>query len=257
MGGTHSRQLEPHPRRWAWCPEKHPRYPLRQPCLAAEGPGWRRCFAKIHSLSVECGCWFSHLDFAGIPPITSTHHHHYRRHLHTCVKKTCPFAKAITTSEQMATSPHLHLSLLLSVPCRDGASSGPGVLGAGPKDPPPSCHWPGLALSRGHRPSCVFTQGLGRRGRARRNVAPARTPSLISPLLGSSGEGRTPSPPHQPPPWEKAKAEQDVRSLLPQTAFLTLLPFCPALLFSSRPSSLSVGGSILSGCPHFFLSSFC
>lgn len=40
----------------------------------------------------------------------------------------------------------------------------------------------------------VFTQGLRRRGRARRNVAPARTPSLISPLLGSSGRAEHPAP---------------------------------------------------------------
>lgn len=170
-------------------------------------------------------CWNSPNHIIPPPPLS--------RHLHTCVKKTCPFVKAIMTSEQMATCPHLHLSLLLSVPCQGGASSGPGALGAGPKDPPPSCHWPGLALAGGHGPSCVFTQGLGRRGRARRNMTSARTPSLISPLLGSLGKGRTASPLHQPPPWERAKEEQDVRSLLPQTTVLTPLPPCPALLFST------------------------
>ena len=102
--------------------------------------------------------------------------------------------KAITTSEQMATSPRLHLSLLLSVPCQGGAPSGPGALGAGPEDPPPSCYWPGLALARGQGPSCVFTQGLGRRGRAGRKVASARIPSLISPLLGPWGRAEQPAP---------------------------------------------------------------
>lgn len=103
--------------------------------------------------------------------------------------------KAITTSEQMATSPRLHLSLLLSVLLPgSGLPLGPGALGAGPEDSPPSCHWPGLAFGQRPRSQLCVHPGLGRRGRAGRKVASARIPSLISPLLGPWGRGRTASP---------------------------------------------------------------
>lgn len=131
-------------------------------------------------------CWNSPNCIIPPPPLSPSP-------LYLC-QENLSTRKAITTSEQMATSPRLHLSLLLSVPCQGQASLGPGALGAGPEDSPPSCHWPGLALARGQGPSCVFTQGLGRRGRAGRKVASARIPSLISPLLGPWGRAEQPAP---------------------------------------------------------------
>ena len=144
------------------CPQKHPRYAPHIPCLSAEGPGWGHCTAEIHRSSVECGCWFSHLDFAGIPPITSSHHHHHHRHLHTCVKKTCLFAKAIMTSEQMVTSPRHHPS-----PARAGLPQAhvPWVLD--PRTPPPPPHRRQLSLAwcclgrKPQRPAVYSSRGWG------------------------------------------------------------------------------------------------
>lgn len=131
----------------AGCPRKHPRYAPHIPCLTAEGPGWGRCTAEIHRSSVERGCWFSHLDLAGIPPITSSHHHHHHRHLHTCVKKTCLFAKAIMTSEQMATSPRHHPS-----PARAGLPQAHVPCVLDPRTPPPQLSLAWSCLDR--KPQC-------------------------------------------------------------------------------------------------------
>lgn len=239
----------------AGCPRKHPRYAPHMPCLTAEGPGWGHCTAEIHRASVECGCRFSHLDLAGIPPITSSHHHHHHRHLHTCVEKTCLFAKAIMTSEQMATSPRHHPS-----PARAGLPQAhvPWVLDPRTAPPPLSCHWPGLALAGSHSAQLCIHPGAGEEGRSWEECSILQTLSLISPLLGSSREGqKNAQSPKPTSPGGEGERGADARSLPPQTAFLTLLPSCPALLLSSQPSSLSVGSAILSGCPHFFPSSSC
>lgn len=132
---------------WGGCPRKmgppqeHPRYP-HVLCLTVESPGWGHSSTETYSSSVECGCWFSYLDFAGILSIMSPYYCHH--HLHTCIKKTCLFPEAITFSEQMSTPLHL-LPVTLSVLCQGGASSGLGAPGTGPEDPhPPSCRWPDL-----------------------------------------------------------------------------------------------------------------
>lgn len=146
------------------------------------------------------------------------------------------------------------------VPCQGRASSGPRALGAGPEDPPPplSCHWPGLALAGSHSAQLCIHPGAGEEGRSWEECGNLQILSLISPLPGSSREGqKNAQSPEPTSPGGEGERGADARSLPPQTAFLTLLPSCPALLLSSRPSSLSVGSAILSGCPHFFPSSSC
>lgn len=80
-GGTHGRQLELHPRRWAWCPEKHPRYPLCQPValqLKDQAGG------AVPQRSTLCrGMWLLvlPLGFCWNSPTASSHHRHYHHHL--------------------------------------------------------------------------------------------------------------------------------------------------------------------------------
>ena len=136
-------------------------------------------------------------------------------------------------------------------PSQGGASSGLGALRAlcaGPQDPLPGCRRPGWPWSQAREPSCVFTQGLGkRRGGVGR--------SLITPLPGiPPGKGRgTPDPLSQPPLWESER-RADARSLLLlQTGSRPLLPSCPP---SGSPpaTSPSVWGARSSqGAPTFFL----
>lgn len=101
-------------------PQKQPHHPPHIPFLTVEGPGWGPCTAEIYSSFMECGCWFSHLDFAGTPPITSPHYHHHHHHRHTCIKKTCLLTKAITTSEQMAHLPATTCHSRSASPARAG-----------------------------------------------------------------------------------------------------------------------------------------
>lgn len=192
-GGTHGRQLELHPRRWAWCPEKHPRYPLCQPCLAAEGPGWRRCTAEIHSLSwnVAAGSptWIllefpqlhhpttATITITFIPvsrkPVHSQSHHDFRANGH------------------ISPSPPVTLALC---PLPGWGSLRPRCPGCWPRGPPSQLLLAWSCLSQRPRSQLCVHPGLGRRGRAGRKVASARIPSLISPLLGPWGRAEQPAP---------------------------------------------------------------
>lgn len=164
----------------------------RPPSCPIEGPGWGHCSAEIYSSSVECGCWFSHLDFAGIPHQSPHYHRHY--HLHTCIEKACLFTKVIMSSEQMTTSPRLLLPVPLSVLCQGRASSALGAMGAGPEDPPAGWHWPGLPWLEARMSSYVFTRGWGEEGAELEGMWHRPTLSLISPLLGVP-LGRADEPP--------------------------------------------------------------
>lgn len=231
-GGTHGRQLELHPRRWAWCPEKHPRYPLCQPCLAAEGPGWRRCTAEIHSLSwnVAAGSptWIllefpqlhhpttATITITFIPvsrkPVHSQSHHDFRANGH------------------ISPSPPVTLALC---PLPGWGFLRPRCPGCWPRGPPSQLLLAWSCLSQRPRSQLCVHPGAGEEGQSREEGGIRQNPLPDLPSSGSLGKGRTASPLHQPPPWGRAKEEQDVRSLLPETSVLTLLPSCPALLFST------------------------
>lgn len=72
------------------------------------------------------------LDFAGIPPLTSSHHHHHR-HFHTCIEKTSPQSHHVFRAHGHISLPPVSLRL-----CAQPGRSflRPGCPGCWPRGPP-------------------------------------------------------------------------------------------------------------------------
>lgn len=114
--GIHRKQLQPHLRTGAgWLhrenlppseppPQRlpHHTYPFLQLKDQPGDPVPQRFTLRSWNVAAGSPTWIL-LEF---PQSRHPHHHHHRHHhRHTCVKKTRLLPKAVTTSEQMATSP--------------------------------------------------------------------------------------------------------------------------------------------------------